>query len=108
MNLQSTPHRGSTEILSYVQEVVDRDPRPGRYILTGSQQLGLHEAVSQTLAGRTALLQLLPLDLSEIRRFPKPPTDLWTLIWTGGYPRIYNRRLPADEWLSSYAATYRM
>ena len=94
------------ELLSYVQEAVDRDTRPGQYILTGSQQLGLIEAVTQTLAGRTALLQLLPLNLREIQRFAKPPTDLWTLIWTGGYPRIYDRRLPADEWLSSYAATY--
>ncbi len=94
------------ELLSYVQEAVDRDPVPGRYVLTGSQQLGLIEAVTQTLAGRTALLQLLPLNLSEIQRFPKPPADLWTLVWTGGYPRIYDRKLPADEWLSSYASTY--
>lgn len=94
------------EILSYVQEAVDRNAKPGQYVLTGSQQLGLVEAVSQTLAGRTALLQLLPLSLSEIRGFPKAPTDLWTLVWTGGYPRIYDRGLPADEWLSSYAATY--
>lgn len=94
------------EILSYVQEAVDRNPKAGQYVLTGSQQLGVIEAVSQTLAGRTALLQLLPLSLGEIRGFPKAPTDLWTLIWTGGYPRIYDRRLPADEWLSSYAATY--
>jgi hypothetical protein len=94
------------ELLSYLQEAVDRDARPGQYILTGSQQLGLLEAVAQTLAGRTALLQLLPLNLAEIRRFPKSPADLWTLIWTGGYPRIYDRRVPADEWLSSYAATY--
>jgi hypothetical protein len=93
-------------LLSYVQEVVDRNTRPGQYILTGSQQLGLIEAVTQTLAGRTAILQLLPLNLTEIRRFPKSPADLWTLIWTGGYPRIYDRRLPADEWLSSYASTY--
>lgn len=94
------------ELLSYVQERVDRDSRAGEFILTGSQQLGLLEAVSQTLAGRTALLQLLPLDLTEVQRFPKPPTGLWTLIWTGGYPRIYDRRLPADEWLSNYVATY--
>ena len=59
------------EILSYVQEVVDRATGSGQYILTGSQQPGLLEAVAQTLAGRTALLQLLPLNLSEIRRFPK-------------------------------------
>jgi uncharacterized protein len=94
------------ELLSYVQEVVDRDPTPGRYILTGSHQLRLTEAVSQTLAGRTALLQLLPLNLTEIQRFQKAPSDLWTLIWTGGYPRIYDRKLPADEWLSGYASTY--
>jgi hypothetical protein len=94
------------EILSYVQEAVDRNATPGQYVLTGSQQLGLVEAVSQTLAGRTALLQLLPLNLGEIRGFPKAPIDLWTLIWTGGYSRIYDRRLRADEWLSSYAATY--
>jgi len=94
------------EILSYVQEAVDRNPKAGQYVLTGSQQLGVIEAVSQTLAGRTALLQLLPLSLGEIRGFPKAPTDLWTLIWTGGYPRIYDRRLPADKWLSSYAAAY--
>jgi hypothetical protein len=94
------------ELLSYVQEAVDRDPSPGRFILTGSQQLGLIEAVSQTLAGRTALLQLLPLNLTEIQRFPKAPADLWTLVWTGGYPRIYDRKLPADEWLSGYASTY--
>lgn len=94
------------ELLSYVQEAVDRDPAPGRFILTGSQQLGLIEAVTQTLAGRTALLQLLPLNLSEIQRFPKAPADLWTLVWTGGYPRIYDRKLPANEWLSSYASTY--
>ena len=48
------------DLLSYVQEAVDQDARPGQYILTGSQQLGLLEVVTQTLAGRTALLQLLP------------------------------------------------
>ncbi len=94
------------DLLSYVQEAVDNDARPGQYILTGSQQLGLLEVVTQTLAGRTALLQLLPLSLTEIRRFSKAPVDLWTLVWTGGYPRIFDRRLPADEWLSSYTATY--
>lgn len=94
------------ELLSYVQVAVDGDATPGRYVLTGSQQLGLLESVSQTLAGRTALLQLLPLSLGEILSFPKSPRDLWTLIWTGGYPRIFDRRLPAAEWLSSYVATY--
>jgi predicted AAA+ superfamily ATPase len=94
------------ELLSYIQEAVDRDSRPGQFVLTGSQQLAVRGSVAQTLAGRTALLQLLPLNRPEISRFPAAPDQLWPLVWAGGYPRIYDRRLPADEWLSSYAATY--
>ncbi len=94
------------QIFSYLQGMVDEDPRPGRFLLTGSQNLALVDAVTQSLAGRTTLTELLPLSLEEIRRFPDPPTDLDTLMWQGGYPRIYERRLPADEWLADYVATY--
>ena len=94
------------QILSYLQGMVDEDPRPGRFLLTGSQNLGLVGAVTQSLAGRTTLTELLPLSLAEIRRFPSPPDDLDSLIWQGGYPRIYERGLPAREWLTDYAATY--
>jgi len=62
--------------------------------------------VTQSLAGRTTLTELLPLSLEEIRRFPDPPADLDTLLWQGGYPRIYERHLPAHEWLADYVATY--
>jgi len=62
--------------------------------------------VTQSLAGRTTLTELLPLSLAEIRRFPEPPSDLDTLLWEGGYPRIHERRLPAQEWLADYIATY--
>ena len=55
------------DLLSYIQEIVDQRPRPGTFILTGSQHFGLIEAVTQTLAGRAALLQLLPLGLEEFR-----------------------------------------
>lgn len=94
------------QLPSYLQSIVDEDPRPGRFLLTGSQSLGLLAGVSQSLAGRTALLQLLPLELAEIRRFPNPPADLHTLLWQGGYPRIHDRGLPANEWLADYTATY--
>lgn len=93
-------------LFSYLQEVVDGDPTPGRYILTGSQHFGLSEAISQSLAGRIALLHLLPLSLDEVRRFPSPPQDLWTTVWTGGYPRIHDRGLTPERWLSDYEATY--
>ena len=94
------------ELLSYVQSLVDARPRPGMFVLTGSQHFGLVEAVTQTLAGRTALAQLLPLSLDEIRRFPAPPTELPEVLWTGGYPRIYDQHLPPFEWLGNYVATY--
>jgi predicted AAA+ superfamily ATPase len=94
------------EIFSHLQGMVDEDPRPGRFLLTGSQNLALVNAVTQSLAGRTTLTELLPLSLEEIRRFPTPPPDLNTLLWRGGYPRIYERDLPAHEWLADYTATY--
>ncbi|MFL6196790.1 MAG: ATP-binding protein [Thermoanaerobaculia bacterium] len=94
------------QIFSYLQGMVDEDPRPGRFLLTGSQNLALVNAVTQSLAGRTTLTELLPLSLEEIRRFPAPPADLNTLLWQGGYPRIYERGLPAHEWLADYTATY--
>jgi predicted AAA+ superfamily ATPase len=94
------------QIFSYLQGLVDEDPRPGRFLLTGSQNLALVDAVTQSLAGRTTLTELLPLSLEEVRRFPASPTDLGTLLWQGGYPRIYERSLPAHEWLADYTATY--
>lgn len=94
------------QMFSYLQGMVDEDPRPGRFLLTGSQNLALVNAVTQSLAGRTTLTELLPLSLEEIRRFPDPLVDLNTLLWQGGYPRIYERHLPAHEWLADYTATY--
>lgn len=94
------------QIFSYLQGMVDEDPRPGRFLLTGSQNLALVDAVTQSLAGRTTLTELLPLSLAEVRRFPSPPSELDTLLWQGGYPRIYERHLPAHEWLADYTATY--
>lgn len=94
------------DLFSYLQGRVDEDPRPGRFVLTGSQNLALMDGLSQSLAGRTALTELLPLSLAEVRRFPSPPSELETLVWQGGYPRIYERDLPAGEWLEDYTATY--
>jgi len=94
------------ELLSYLQSAVDEEPAPGRFVLTGSHNLALMEGVSQSLAGRTALLELLPLELEEIRRFDGSPRDLDQAIWRGGYPRIHDRDLPAAQWLADYTATY--
>jgi predicted AAA+ superfamily ATPase len=66
----------------------------------------LSAAITQSLAGRIALLNLLPMSLAELNRFPSPPEDLWTTVWTGGYPRIHDRQLAPDRWLAEYVATY--
>jgi uncharacterized protein len=59
-------------LLSYLQGLVDQDDSPGRFILTGSQQFQLMNKVSQTLAGRTAIVNLLPFSLGELIGTPKP------------------------------------
>jgi len=94
------------DLPSYLQSLVDDDPRPGRFVLTGSQNLAVVHSVSQSLAGRTAFLHLLPLALEEVRRFASAPSELFDVLWTGGYPRILDRHLPASEWLGNYTAAY--
>lgn len=92
-------------LLSYLQGEVDERPEPGRFLLTGSQNFLLMEGITQSLAGRAALLKLLPFDQGELAA-TGPTDDPWITIWTGGYPAIHARRLPPDEWLQSYVATY--
>lgn len=94
------------DLLSYLQGVIDDDPAPGRWILTGSQNFLLLESISQSLAGRTAVHHLLPLAFSEIRRFARIPATLEETLYAGGFPRIFDRALEPEEWLRSYVATY--
>lgn len=94
------------ELTSYLQGIVDEDPTPGKWILTGSQNLVLLESVSQSLAGRTAVLHLLPLSRDEVRRFEDYPRDLDETMLAGGYPRIFDRKLTPAQWLGSYVETY--
>lgn len=93
-------------LFPYLQEEIDRDPAPGRFVLTGSQHFGLIEAITQSLAGRIGLLHLLPLSLDELQRFPSAPEDLWTTLWAGAYPRIHDRELDPNQWIADYVATY--
>jgi predicted AAA+ superfamily ATPase len=94
------------DLLSYLQDEVNRDPTPGRFILTCSQNLAISQVVSQSLAGRSGILHLLPFSREELAGFANAPKDLFELLWTGGYPRIYDRSIPAQQWLADYVATY--
>ena len=94
------------EILSYLQGVVDRDPRPGRFVLTGSSNLLLLESVSQTLAGRTALLTLLPFSLAELQDAGRAPRTLDELLFAGLFPPVHDRGLDPARWCGDYVRTY--
>lgn len=94
------------DLLSYLQGIVDEDPAPGRFIVTGSQHFGLSAAITQSLAGRVAMLDLLPLSLDEVMRFDRPLDGLWEVLWTGAYPRIHDRELDPAAWLADYVTTY--
>ncbi|MBS0656213.1 MAG: ATP-binding protein [Verrucomicrobia bacterium] len=95
------------ELLSFIHGMIEDNPRPGRFILSGSQNLLLLEAVSETLAGRAAILELLPLSYSEYlthENFAR--LDLWEFLFYGGYPRPYQEKLDFSQWYSSYIKTY--
>jgi hypothetical protein len=93
-------------LLSYLQEEVDARPRPGRFVLTGSAHLGLLAGVSQTLAGRTGLLTLLPFGHDELRGFADAPRERDATLWSGAFPAVFDRGIPVSDWFSAYVATY--
>ncbi len=96
------------ELPSYLQAMVDENASPGRFILTGSQQFELMTQVSQSLAGRTGLLRLLPFTLAEaLRANPRAMQGgLPAVLLAGFYPRIHDRQLDPSQALADYFATY--
>jgi len=109
------------DIFSYIQGAVDDDPRPGRFILTGSQNFLLLQSVSQSLAGRVSVQHLLPLSLSELMgrsgqdpgrigvadpESSRPDFELGHALVTGFFPRIHDQKLDASDWLGNYVQTY--
>jgi predicted AAA+ superfamily ATPase len=84
--IQRAPH-----LLSYIQVIVDEEQRNGRFVLTGSRQLALREAITQSLAGRTGILNLFPFSIAELSdagiSFELPEE----FIYQGFLPRIYDQ-----------------
>lgn len=93
------------ELLSYIQVDVDEIKQAGRFILTGNHQLALHEAVSQSLAGRTAILNLLPLTIPELISAGFNFT-LDEYLLKGFFPRIYADKLDPTKAYRNYLQTY--
>jgi len=92
-------------LLSYIQVIVDKTKTKGMYILTGSHQLALHEAISQSLAGRTALLTLLPLELEELIHSGFE-YSLDRFLFSGSFPRVYAENLDPNQMYRDYYQTY--
>ena len=110
------------DLFSYIQSIVDREDVPGRYILSGSQNFLLLRSIGQSLAGRSAVLHLLPLSLAELQGRPpfsldalgkeapaehrEASPDLMDALFRGFYPRIHDKGLDPTTWHSSYYQTY--
>lgn len=94
------------ELLSYLQPLIDEDPRPGRWIVTGSHNVSLLNSVRQSLAGRTAVHELLPLTRNEIASFGAGPRNLFESMLMGGFPRVFDQSIAPTEWYRSYVSTY--
>ena len=98
---QRVPH-----LFSYLQGIVDDHHRPGEFILSGSQNFLLMESITQSLAGRVAILKLLPFSNSELDATEYVVQSLERRIFTGCYPRIYDRNIEPEDFYPNYVQTY--
>lgn len=94
------------ELFNYLQEITDNSDRDGLFILAGSNNILLQERVSQSLAGRPGVLDLLPLSYREVKDHSACDTALNELILKGGYPEIYHKGRKPELWYASYLRTY--
>lgn len=94
------------DLLSYLQVITDREKIPGQFIISGSQNLLLMDEISQSLAGRVAIFNLLPFSLEEIQNTQYALSDYEDYLFKGFYPRIYDLDLNPTQWLLDYIKTY--
>jgi predicted AAA+ superfamily ATPase len=93
-------------LFSYLQTIVDVNRKPGQFILTGSQQFGLYQQITQSLAGRVASVVLLPFAFNELKEAKQNLQTVELSLITGFYPPIYDRSLDASVWYANYVRTY--
>jgi uncharacterized protein len=99
--VQRTP-----ELFSYLQEILDSSSEPGRFILTGSNNFLLQQNISQSLAGRVAILNLLAFSSVELFFDHQKAPDENELIFKGLYPPVYDMGIPPEDWYPNYVRTY--
>lgn len=94
------------ELFSYLQTHVDKENRDGMYYLAGSHNFLLMQSIGQSLAGRTAILKLLPFSHSEMASAGILPPTTDEEIFKGCYPRLIDKDIPPAEFYSYYIQTY--
>lgn len=95
------------ELFSYLQGIVDeRRQEPGQFILSGSQNFLLMKSISQSLAGRVALLYLMPFSRAELKDAGRSPGAMDEWMWRGGYPRLYDSTIKPAGYFPNYINTY--
>lgn len=94
------------DLFSFMQGIVDETGEPGQFVVSGSQNFLLMEAIDQSLAGRVAVLNLLPLSYAELCGAGLAPEGIDDWILAGGYPRIYDRGIAAADYYPNYLRTY--
>ena len=93
-------------LFSYIQTYTDNENREGMYLLAGSHNFLLMENVNQSLAGRTAILKLLPFSHREMKEGGILPKNVDEEIFKGAYPRIYDKNIEPDDYYPFYIQTY--
>ena len=94
------------DLYSYLQTIVDSRDECGQFILSGSHNFLLMERISQSLAGRTSVLKLFPFSIAELQATNILPNDLDEVLLKGCYPRLYDKKITAKEYFTSYLQTY--
>ncbi|MEN8237254.1 MAG: ATP-binding protein [Pseudomonadota bacterium] len=95
------------ELFSYVHDFIETQKHNTKWILSGSQNFLLSANISQSLAGRAAILELLPLTYSEYTTYPNiTAQNLWSYLYHGSYPRPYHEKMSINRWYNSYIMTY--
>lgn len=94
------------ELLSYIQTKADTEQINGYFILTGSQNFLMNQAITQSLAGRISIHTLLPLSIDELKNNDILPEEIEPLLVQGCYPAIYSKKTPPSLLYSNYLQTY--
>ena len=94
------------DLFSYIQTISDKANINGRFILSGSQSFLLNQHISQSLAGRVAIFNLMPLSLYELLDYGIHVDNYEKLIYQGFYPRLYDKEIAPGDFYPNYLQTY--